>query len=158
MGTSINVSKEFRTDTRYDAYDRLRAQRAATPRFEHLDDLLDQLARTVGFKGEWFYYDTGPSLIRTAIEALSPMIESRFELPSEWRFTRFSLREFRAVMTVILVLAFLHFQARLLAAASGCIGLGYARALYILTHPELFNILKLHTGLAQGNLPPLLSA
>jgi hypothetical protein len=146
---SIRASDEFRRDTRYDAYDRLRQSRMPDTPLDSVDTIIGALAPTVRFKDEWFFYDTGPQLIAMALEALSPLIESRFGLPDEWVFGRFSLNDFRAVARVLWTLAYLHFNARIIAARQGCIGMGYARALYVTTRRELVGTLRQHTGLTR---------
>jgi hypothetical protein len=56
---SIHASDEFRRDTRYDAYDRLRQARTPHTPLESLDAVISALGPTVRFNGEWFFYDTG---------------------------------------------------------------------------------------------------
>jgi hypothetical protein len=148
-GHCIQASDALRRDTRYDAYDRLRQPRSRDARIEGVDVLIEALTRSVRFDREWFYYDTSPQLIEKAKEILSPLLEPRFELPDDWTFSQFSLQEFRAAARVIFVLAYLHFHARMIAAARGCVGLGYARALYVVTHTELLTVLKAHAGLSR---------
>jgi len=75
---TIIASDEFRRDTRYDAYDRLRQPRMPDTPLDSLDAVIGALGPTVRFHGEWFFYDTGPRLTATALEALSPLIDSRF--------------------------------------------------------------------------------
>jgi hypothetical protein len=146
---SIRASDEFRRDTRYDAYDRLRQSRMPDTPLDSVDKVISALGPTVRFKDQWFFYDTGPQLTAMALEALSPLIESRFGLPDEWVFGRFSLDDYRAVARVLWTLSYLHFNARVIAARQGCIGLGYARALYATTRRELGGTLRQHTGLTR---------
>jgi hypothetical protein len=82
-----------------------------------------------------------------ALDVLSPLIDSRFDLPDEWTFARFSLDAFRAVARVLWALAYLHFNARIIAAMHACVGLGYARALYTATKRDFLNTIRTHTNL-----------
>jgi hypothetical protein len=97
-------------------------------------------------------YDTGPRLTTMALEALSPLIDSRFGLPDDWVFGRFSLNDFRAVARVLWTLAYLHFNARVIAASQGCRGLGYARALYVTTRREFVATVREHTGFTRDTV------
>ncbi len=149
---SIHASDEFRRGTRYDAYDRLRQSRMPDTPLDNVDKVISALGPTVRFKNQWFFYDTGPRLTAMALEELSPLIDSRFGLPDEWVFGRFSLNDFRAVARVLWTLAYLHFNARVIAARQGCVGMGYARALYATTKRELVATLREHTGLTRGTV------
>jgi len=84
------------------------------------------------------------------------LIDSRFDLPDEWVFGRFSLNDFRAVGRVLWTLAYLHFNARVIAAKHGCIGLGYARALYVTTKRELVTTVRTHTGLTRETVESII--
>lgn len=146
---SIHASDEFRRGTRYDAYDRLRQSRMLDTPLDSVDKVISALGPTVRFKNQWFFYDTGPRLTAMALEALSSLIDSRFGLPDEWVFGRFSLNDFRSVARVLWTLAYLHFNARVIAARQGCVGMGYGRALYVTTKRELVATLREHTGLTR---------
>ena len=146
---SIHASDEFRRGTRYDAYDRLWQSRMLDTPLDSVDKVISALGPTVRFKNQWFFYDTGPRLTAMALEALSSLIDSRFGLPDEWVFGRFSLNDFRSVARVLWTLAYLHFNARVIAARQGCVGMGYGRALYVTTKRELVATLREHTGLTR---------
>jgi len=152
----IRASDEFRRDTRYDAYDRLRQPRMTDTSLDGVDKVISALGTTVGFSNEWFFYDTGPRLTAMALELLSPLIDSRFRLPDEWVFGRFSLDDFRAVARVLWTLGYLHFNARIIAAKQGCLGLGYARALYVTTKRELVTTVRTHTGLTRETVESII--
>lgn len=152
----IHASDEFRRGTRYDAYDRLRQPRMPDTPIDGVDDVISALGPTVRFKNQWFFYDTGPGLTALALEALSPLIDSRFGLPDEWVFGQFSLNDFRAVARVLWTLAYLHFNARVIAARQGCVGMGYARALYVRTKRELVAIVRAHTGLTRDTVETII--
>jgi hypothetical protein len=53
---------------------------------------------------------------------------------------------------VLWVLAYLHFNARIIAAKQGCVGLDYARALYVTTRAELVATVRIHTNLARDTV------
>jgi hypothetical protein len=151
-GRSIRASNEFRGGTRYDAYDRLRQPRMPDTPLGDVDRVIGRLRPTVRIKGQLFSYDAGPRMVAAALEALSPLIDSRFALPSDWAFRRFSLNDFRSVARVLWTLAYLHFNARIIAAGDGCVGLGYARALYVKTRHELVAIVRDHTQLTRNTV------
>jgi hypothetical protein len=146
---SIRATDEFRCGTQYDAYDRLRQPRMPDTPLDNIDKVINALRPTVRFKNQWFFYDTGPRLTAMALEALSPLIDSRFGLPDDWVFGRFSLSDFRAVARVLWTLSYLHFNARIIAARQGCVGLGYSRALYVTTRRELVGTVREQTGLSR---------
>jgi hypothetical protein len=153
---SIHASDEFRRGTRWDAYDRLRQPRMPDTPLDSVDRVISALAPTVRVKDDWFFYDTGPRLTAMALEALTPLIDSRFRLPAGWAFGRFSLNDFRAAARVLWTLAYLHFNARVIAAKQGCVGLGYTRALYVTTRRELVTTVRTHTGLTRETVESII--
>lgn len=153
----LRSSAEFRGDTRYEAYDRLRHPGPSDPGPVVSRRLLAVLDSTVRVKEQWFFYDTGPGLIDMGLDVLSSTVDSRFHLPDHWTFSRFSLADVREVVRVMWVLAFLHFHARVLASRRGCRGLGYSRALLFFTTRELLETVRIHTKVHRRTIAEILS-
>jgi len=152
------ASDVFSTDTRFDAYDRLRSPRTALQEPTRVGALVEGLARTVRVRGEWFSCDLSPRMIEAALESLAGLIDSRFTLPSGWQFSSFTMGEFQRAARLLWTLAYLHFNARLIAANHGCVGLGYARALFTTTRRDLLDKLRLHAGLQTAGATAIVEA
>jgi hypothetical protein len=136
-GHRIKSSSPMRSDTRFEAYDRL-ILHEIPPTLLDMDTAFSARIRaSVRVRGDWFDYNLTPQVVQSGLEALTPFIDLRFELPTDWQFPRFSLIQFRQVARVLWVLAFTHFQARVSAAELGCQGLGFSRALLLMGNDEL---------------------
>lgn len=152
-GHVIRTSGEFREDTRYDAYDRLvKPEDIPGP---DMAGFLQEISQTVRVRGDQFAYHLSPKVIAAGLEVLGPELARRFRLPPTWRFARYMLGDFHRVASVLYVLAFIHFSARVTAAARGCVGLGYARSLHVMSHVELISRLVRYTQLSQRTVESL---
>lgn len=149
QGHRIVPSGDLRGDSRYEAYDRLVGP-GEKPRIgDEAKPFLDRIANSVRIEGDKFAYALNPGLVKAGLETLGPLMDTRFELPSDWRLTRYALGDFVSVARVLFVLAFVHFHARMTAARRGCIGLGFARSVMVFERPELLRRLRRYTGLEE---------
>jgi hypothetical protein len=145
-GNTLVPTSPFRTDTRYEAYDRLRVGRDPTMA-PNVQELFHEVARGVRVAGHRFRYRLNPALVRRGVTALLPAFTEPFAMPDSWRLPRYSLGEFRAVIVVLQVMAMIHYFARVTAARQGCGGLGYDDCVLVLEKSELLNRLRRYTGL-----------
>jgi hypothetical protein len=147
-GHRITASSEMKADTRYEAYDRLTQPKSA-PRSPDAREFLEGVSASVRVKGGWFYYDLDSRTIARGLELFRSTVEARFSLPGGWQLPGFSLAAIRAASSVLFLLAFVHFHARVVAARRGCLGLGYSRALLVFTRTELLRTLQEHAGISR---------
>ncbi len=145
-GDTVVATSPFRTDTRYEAYDRLQIGRSPTVT-PNLQELFEEVGRRVRVTGDRFRCRLNPALVSQGVTALSPAFRQRFAMPDAWRFTRSSLGEFRTVIVVLQVMAMIHYFARVTAARQGCVGLGYNDCVLVMEKSELLNRLRRYTSL-----------
>lgn len=148
-GNRIKSSGPMRTDGRFDAYDRF-TQDFGIATAEQVDSsFTERVAASVRVRESSFEYDLNPQIVKAGLEAMSPIINDRFSLPGDWALPRYTLREFAQVARVLWIVAFIHFQARVVAALSGCKALGYARALVLMESGELVRRIRRYSGVRE---------
>ena len=156
-GTRIKSSSPMRSDTRFEAYDRLIPNKTDASIIDLVEKSFSERVRaSVRVRGDSFDYDLNPQVVHAGREALAPVIDSRFALPADWRFPHFTLREFRQVARVLWVLAFTHFQARVAAAELGCQGLGISRALLLMEMTEIRRRVRRYSGVLDETVSAIL--
>lgn len=146
LGNMITASPRFRDDTRYQAYDFL-LDAGESVQEADLSLLGEQVASSVRVSGERFEYDLSPEIVKLGLDALAPELSRRCRLPGSWQFTRYQLADFHKVASVLYVLATIHFQARMAAASSGCMGLGYANSVLVMSREEMLRRVVRYTNL-----------
>ena len=141
QGSTIEPTADFFTGIEYEAYDRLIKSHKS-------DDILslvnfdnfpiDVIAHSVKIKGDRFSYKLNPKIVSdTKKTIIRPIYDNMFSLPSEWSFSRYTLRDFREVFEVISAIAYIHSIARKVAIEKGCNGMGYLDSIYLPNHGEL---------------------
>jgi len=149
-GSRIKSSGPMRNDGRFDAYDRF-AQDSGAVDAEHVAaGFLERVAASVRVRGSTFDYDLNPQIVQAGLEALGPIVNDRFSLPTDWELPRFTLREFAQVARVLWIVSFIHFQARVVAALSGCEALGYSKALVLMDRDELVRRIRRYSGVREN--------
>jgi hypothetical protein len=150
-GRKIEADRRTWDQTRYDAYDRLTQDfDLAIPTSSSAEPFLARLATSVQIRGNDFRYDLNPAIVKAGLDALCPAIREQFSLPDNWALPGFTIGEFSRVAEVLWVLAFIHFQARVIAAMRGCYALGYSRALILMETNELIQRLRRYSGVEEG--------
>jgi hypothetical protein len=148
-GRTIQASNVFREDTRYDAYDRLAGRQTGEidPR---LESFLGRVESSVRVSGQDFAYDLNPRLVLEGLEILKSELQWKYRLPAVWQFLRYRLGDFHDVYSILYVLAFVHFNARIAAAARGCVDLGYDRALILFSGDEVIRRVVRYTSVPEA--------
>lgn len=148
----IVPSSEFRKDVRFEAYDRVTDIIDKGISSQGLRPLIQHLSRTVRVKKDRFSYPLNPQLVKATLEQMEPALGNAFHLPGNWGLEDYTLEEFVSVAKVIWVLSAIHFNARLVAAARGCPGLGYPMALVLMSRGELEARLVRYTRLPPARI------
>lgn len=144
----IITSKNFLTDTRYEAYSRLLKPTEERASFS-FDDVFDVIASHVKVSGERFTYSFSPKIAERIKEIVQPVYEEAFILPDNWEFSRYSLKQFFDFATTLATLAVSHWSARYIAGANGCVGLGYCDSIKIFEYSELIARLTRYSSLSE---------
>jgi hypothetical protein len=155
-GHRLKTAGPMRNDIRFDAYDRLIDMADKLKAKVPETSLLEMIANTVKVKGEHFRYDLNPRIVKVGMESLGPLLDEKFVLPAHWSFPAYTLGDFCTVAKVLWIMAFIHFQARLIAALSRCVGGGYSNALLVLGHEELQQRVRRYSGISAEKVASIL--
>jgi hypothetical protein len=141
-------------DARYYAYNRF-LQAGTEPLSPPISDLLqlsDEIAQNVTVLDHGFRVTITPKLIAHAIQAQQPAIDKRFQLPGDWRTTRYSFADLKTVYSAISAIAEIRLQARLIAANQGAEGGGFNDAVMIYSVGELHSRIRRYTRLGDHTI------
>ena len=151
-GSTIQPTENVFTGIEYEAYSRLikphESQEALSS--VNLDNLpVDSIAYSLRIKSERFTYKTNPRLVCDTIKALTrPIFDKVFSLPSEWKFSHYTLADFRKVFETIAAMAYIHLIARRMAMDLGCLDMGYADSIYVCPFDDLLRQVARYSGVS----------
>lgn len=119
----------LRSDTRWDAYDRLVdgteksfGDSLEAQFFETVSDLMPAIAGAVRVNKNRFQYEYDESTMDKALSLAESTLDDQFRLPLSWKLTRYQLGDYKVVLQFIVALSWIHFCARRVAASRGCFG------------------------------------
>lgn len=117
----------------------------------HMDkDLSDSIRNSLKIKGETFICKLNRNLVRDMKRFLEPNIDRMFSLPSEWRFSSYSLGEFRKVFEAICAMAHIRWRAHTLAKLRGCRDGGYAGSIFMPSCDSLLTLVVDNSGVSKS--------
>ena len=134
--TTIIPTNNIFEDSRFEAYGRLVAQEELRPDWAS-GDIMQAIEKSLTVTKKKFRYSLGKRLLNQVIKSSTQIYENIFELPDNWKFSNYSLAEFRRMEKFILAFSIIHFLARYIAATKGCEGLGQENCLIVLSHDQL---------------------
>jgi hypothetical protein len=149
-GDTLVPTHDFLSQLQYEVYNRLVKPIGGTTSEENtekLEAIHAEIRRSLQIRGENFTVNINPKLVCSTRDFLELALEKMFLLPEEWKFTRYSLSDFKQVYNSILALAYIQYRARAQAARLGCVGLGFSNCLFLPTKEELLNRVTRYTGL-----------
>ncbi|MEK7395469.1 MAG: hypothetical protein AAB116_00895, partial [Candidatus Poribacteria bacterium] len=149
--TTIQPTDNLYSGLEYEAYNRL-IRRLISPYKSSIDVNSfpkDEILNTLRVENNRFTYKLNPRIVSDAIQALKPEFDQKFSLPENWKFSRYTLGEFRKVFEVIDAIANIRFYSRLMAVSLGCVGLGYIDSIYVPTHNELLRRIVRYSGISE---------
>jgi hypothetical protein len=97
------------------------------------------VGRTVTITKDTFHYQIGRRLIEKVEKSLAPIFALKYNLPDHWKFATYSVKEFQAISKALILMAHIHYTARLWAALHGCKSLGIANSILVLTRDQLIH-------------------
>ena len=140
QGSTIQPIGDFFASIEYEAYNILtdphepeEAQFDLNPRSCPMEAILHSLK----IKGDRFCYKLNPRIVTDMKTYLKPLFDRMFLLPNGWKFSRYTLGDFRKAFEAICAIARIHWTARQLAGAMGCEHKGYLDSIYVLTYGQL---------------------
>ena len=109
-GTRISLSSPFYSDSRYDAYDRLVRNKPLAPD-QSKGNIVELIRKNLTVRESTFDYKLSRRFVEKCQRILEPMTGFFFELPNNWEFPRYSIREFRSVARFLTTRGHIHFIA-----------------------------------------------
>lgn len=140
QGSTLQPTRDFLVNIAYEAYDILidahQSEKEKSSRNTR-DFPKDTILPAVKIAGDRFRCEFTQKMVSAMKAFLKPIFDKVFLLPSEWEFSRYTLKEFREVFETIAAIAHIYSAARLLAVHLGCENRGYIDSLYIRTYSKL---------------------
>lgn len=138
----------------YQAYNDFLDIHAAEVAYSLLDrnmdkDLSDSIRNSLKITGETFSCKLNRNLVRDMKRFLEPNIDRMFSLPSEWRFSSYSLGEFRKVFEAICAMAHIRWRAHSIAKSLGCRDGGYASSIFMPSCDSLLTLVVENSGVSK---------
>ena len=155
QGSTIQPTGDFFTGIEYEAYnvliDPYQEQEALS--LMNFDNFpIDAIKHSLRVQGDRFHYKLKPKIISDTITCLKPAFDRMFLLPSEWEFSRYSLRDFRRVFEAICAIAHIRWIARCMAIRMGCSRMGCVGSIYAPTCDELLRRVVRYSGVADAKV------
>ncbi len=157
--TTIQPTQDFFNNIEYDAYNILidpRDAEEALPLLNPPNFLMETILNSIKTDGVRFRYKLNPRIVADMILYLKPLFDRIFLLPAGWKFSRYTLEDFRKVFEAVCAIAHIHWEARQAASLLGCDNKGYLDGVYILTIDELLNRIIRYSGLSKEKVQYLL--
>ena len=155
-GSTIQPKNDLCYGVEYEAYNRLiktesSQQALSLVNFDNSPN--DAILRVLKINGDRFRYKLNPRMVSDMISAIiRPTQDVMFSLPGNWEFSRYTLKDFRAVFEVIAALAGIHLTARKFASDQGCVRLGYPDSIYVLAYEDLLRRTVRYSKLSEAKV------
>ena len=147
---TIQPTGDFFMNMEYEAYNILIDQHEAEKALFSLNFEscpIDAIQYSLRVKDDRFRYKLSPKIVSDMITYLKPLFDMMFLLPNEWKFSRYTLGDFRKVFEAICAMANIHWQARMMAVVQGCDNIGSLDSIYVLDCNELVRRVIRYSGL-----------
>jgi hypothetical protein len=147
-----------KSDTRYEAYDRLMGKRddnevvSSNP-----NALVSSIMKNLVRRGEQYDVILDKRLMAATIRVFSDQYASRFVLPAQWDFLEFSLAQFKSVLVRLQSIASMWMVARQIFVSNGVRGVGYSSSVWTPAKKELIKLLEKHTQVPLTVIQSILS-
>ena len=157
--STIQPTGDFFTGIEYEAYNILidpHQPEEALSEMNFADFPIDAIQHSLRVQDDRFSYKLNPKMVSDTITFLKPLFDKMFLLPSEWQFSRYSLGDFRKVFEAICAMAHIHWKARCMAAAQGCLNMGYIDSIYVPTCDGLLKRVVRYSGVSESKVQSIL--
>jgi hypothetical protein len=145
-GNQLITKHAFSTDVEYEAYNILMGNHGEQEPPPEADQLYEMIDSAVRIDRNRFEIRVTPKLAITVMKTFEQHFGERFALPEEWRFSRYTLLDFRAVYLTIFTLSALQSRARVVAIQMDCPNYGIADAVLITAKKDLVQRVARYSG------------
>lgn len=145
-------------DHRYEAYNRVfkKDGRQDWPRVDP-DAIAELIKPLIKVNVERFEINFSASIVSQILDRLKPTIFRRYALPDHWRLSKFSMGDYKSIVTIIQSILFAWFIARVMLARDGMQGLGYPSSVWIIKKEKLLQDLVGYSGVGKAIVSTILS-
>lgn len=141
----------------YEAYNRLIRPSLSSEAPPSADvELLEIIQASLRISNDSFSYKLTRPIAYKAQQAIGPAIDQRFALPDNWKFSRYSLGDFRRVFRAITGIAFAHWCARCLATSGGYDALGCRDSILLTNREDLLTRTENYSGVESAIVSDIL--
>ncbi|MDE0481703.1 MAG: hypothetical protein OXI67_03900 [Candidatus Poribacteria bacterium] len=160
QGSTIQPTGDFFASIEYEAYNILvDAHEPEEAQFDlNRDDFPETAIRnSIKVQGDKFRYKLNPRMVADVKKYLQPLFDGMFLLPSEWKFSCYTLGDFRKAFEAICAIAHIHWTAHGSAVIEqGVTHKGYLDNIYVLTYGELLRRVVRYSGLSDAKVKSIL--
>ena len=156
-GSTIQPTGDFFTGIEYEAYNILidphdSEEALSSVNVDHFPS--EVILNSLKIEGDRFHYKLNSRIVSDTVTYLKPLFNGMFSLPSEWRFSRYSLRDFRKVFEIICAVAHIHWAARLAATNQGY--MGYVDNIHVRSFDDLLKQVVRDSGVLDSKVRNIL--
>ena len=151
QGSTIQPTGNFFASIEYEAYNILvdvYEPEEARSLMDDNDFPIDAILHSVKVEGDRFHYKLNPRMVGDMKTYLRPLFDGMFLLPSEWKFSRYTLGDFREVFEVICAIAHIHWAAHITAANQGVDHESYLDNICVKTYKELIRCIAKYSDIS----------
>ncbi len=157
-GHDLVTSDWGKQDFSYEVYDRFVGKREESEDEPVASVAVErELRASISQQGGIYSVAFTRRLMGVMLDALGKALRERHTLPANWRFSRFSLGEYRDVITCLQCMAHAWFLARQIVASEGAPGLAYTSAVWTPKRTALISDIARFTGVAKGTVSHVLT-
>jgi len=158
---TIFAKRPLFLSSEYEAFSRL-TQENPSDKFNFQDYPINPSDISLRFKDDRFFYSYNTSTILKIKEFYSEFNNGRFQLPYDWSFSKFDLKDFKEFYETIFCMCILRFNARLLAEKYwfnkiGKLGLGFADSIIVKEINELIKQIVKYSDLDREKVESIVS-
>lgn len=145
----ISFDRLTSLDVRYEAYNRFNRKEGKNEdvTIPNGSAIIDLLLSATTIHTDWFKVNFNPKIVSRLVSFFSPFVKSRYNLPEEWKFQKFTLTEYKVIIITLQAMLYGWHSVRTVLANAGMPGIGYKSSVWVVGKDELINRLCRYTDL-----------
>lgn len=150
-GSIIQPTGDFFTSIEYEAYNILIDAHEPEEALSSLnwDNFpIVAIKNSLKVEGNRFQYKLNSKMIFDTKTFLKPLFDRMFLLPSDWKFSHYTLGDFQKVFETICAISHIHSTAHRIAALQGCYKSGYLDSIYLITYGRLIRSVAKYSNMS----------
>ena len=151
QGSTIQPTGDFFTSIEYEAYNILIDPREPEEALLFLNPSnfpRAAIQNSLKIEGDRFRCKLDTGIVTDMIAYLRPLFDRMFLLPSEWKFSRYTLGDFQKIFETICAIAHIHRAVHITAVNQGVIHKGYLDSIYVKTYGQLIRRVAIYSDMS----------